>query len=452
MKKLRPLFIIAIAIAVILVMRFAYYSVIRNVKSNPPELNIDRPSVSGIYPHLAVFNDNFEEEKPGETGIGALSLWGGKLYAITYSAHKPNGSSDKLYIIDSEGKMDVFPGSVGGTPANRMIHGESEQLIIGPYFISKNGEIRVIPTDKMPGRLTATARHLEDPANKVYFYTMEEGLYEVDVNSLEVNEIYTDGNMMNPPDVAGPMLPGYHGKGAYAAQQRLVVANNGEYRWQSTLESGCLAEWDGYNWTVVERNQFTEVTGPGGPLGSFYDSAPVWSTGWDEKSVILKVREKGEWFTYRLPKASFTYDGRHGWHTEWPRIRNVGMDKMLMTMHGMFWAFPNWFSCENTTGIRPYSSYLKIIPDFTGWRDKIVFGCDDASMFDNALVGQPQSNFWFINPDDLCDFGPRNAWASLWLEDDVDSFEESDPFRVGGFDRLMLTAFTENQDAFKLNI
>ena len=38
----------------------------------------------------------------------------------------------------------------------------------------------------MPGRLTGNARHLTDPAGKVYFATMEEGLYEVDVKTLEV--------------------------------------------------------------------------------------------------------------------------------------------------------------------------------------------------------------------------------------------------------------------------
>ena len=415
-------------------------------------LIFDRISVSGIYPHLAVFNENHKTESPGETGIGAVVPWGDRLYVITYAAHKPLGSSDKLYIIDNNGNMEIFPGSVGGTPANRMIHRESEQLIIGPYFIRKNGDIRVIPQEKMPGRLTATSRHLEDPANKVYFYTMEEGLYEVDVHSLEVNEIYTDGNMMDPPDIAGPMLPGYHGKGAYTAQERLVVANNGEYRWQSTPESGCLAEWDGRNWTVIERKQFTEVTGPGGIGGYKNPDEQIWSTGWDEKSVILKLRQKGEWFTYRLPKAGFTYDGRHGWHTEWPRIRDVGMDNWLMTMHGMFWAFPPGFSNENISGLRPYSSYLKIIPDFARWKDKIILGCDDASIFDNALVGQPQSNLLFIDPDQLDDLGPRNAWGSIWLNEKVEEHEISDPFLTGGFDRMMIALVSEGTQAFKLNI
>ena len=33
--------------------------------------------------------------------------------------------------------------------------------------------------------------------------------------------------------------------------------------------------------------------------------------------VILKVLDAGAWHTYRLPKASHTMDGPHGYNTEW---------------------------------------------------------------------------------------------------------------------------------------
>ncbi|MCK5820402.1 MAG: hypothetical protein KAH17_00885, partial [Bacteroidales bacterium] len=286
--------------------------------------------------------------------------------------------------------------------------------------------------------------------NKVYFYTMEEGLYEVDVHSLEVNMLFEDGNMRTPRDIAGPLLPGYHGKGAYVSQNRLVVANNGEYYWQSTSESGSLSEWDGDDWKVIERKQFTEVTGPGGLYGNENSDDPIWSIGWDKKSLILKLRDGGEWFTYRLPKASFTYDGQHGWHTEWPRIRDIGQDKWLMTMHGMFWAFPPDFSRDQTSGIYPLSSYLKIIPDFAPWEGMLVMGCDDASMFDNALVGQPHSNFWFIKKDDLDGFGPKLGFGGPWIDDQVEAFHPSDPFLVSGFDRFMLYAEQDSEETIEL--
>jgi hypothetical protein len=396
-----------------------------------------RICISGVYPHLAVFNDRFTETGVGETGIGAVVPWAGKLWAVTYSAHRPQGSADRLYEIAGDLSMTVRPESVGGTPANRIIHRESNQLIIGPYFIDEKGGVRVIPPSKMYGRLTATARHLTDPANKVYFFTMEEGLYEVDVHTLEVKTIHEDRNKQGVPD----LIPGYHGKGGYMSQGRLVVSNNGESAGADPDykgPSGCLAEWDGTKWNVVERRQFCEVTGPGGIAGAPDGASPLWATGWDERSVILKLLDDGKWHTFRMPKASFTYDGAHGWHTEWPRIREIGNDRMLMTMHGMFWDFPKTFRAVNTSGIRPLSTYLKIIPDFCEWNGRIVFGCDDTSLFSNELVGQPQSNFWFVAPAELGQFGPPVGFGAVWANDTVTSGVPSDPYLFAGFDKRMV--------------
>src|SRR3954447_13870151 len=130
--------------------------------------------ISGIYPHLAMYNQE------GECGTGAVVPWADRLWVITYGPHLPFGSSDKLYEITPSLEQIIRPESVGGTPANRLIHRESNQLIIGPYFIDSQRNVRVIPPALMPGRLTGNARHLVDPAGKVYFATMEEGLYEAD--------------------------------------------------------------------------------------------------------------------------------------------------------------------------------------------------------------------------------------------------------------------------------
>ena len=67
---------------------------------------------SGIYPHLASFNQG------GECGIGAVVPWGDKIWWVTYSPHKPRGSSDLLYAADEALNLFTWPGSVGGTPAN----------------------------------------------------------------------------------------------------------------------------------------------------------------------------------------------------------------------------------------------------------------------------------------------------------------------------------------------
>lgn len=343
----------------------------------------NQDTISGIYPRLAYYNNE------GECGTGAVVPWGNRLWVITYGPHLPNGSSDKLYEVTSDYRQIVRDESIGGTPANRMIHKESNQLFIGPYAIDKTGNVRVIPWQTMPGRHTGNARHLTDPASKIYYGTMEEGFYEVDVNTLEVKELYKDGNSkMGIKDDTNDVLPGVHGKGLYSGQGVMLYTNNGEGTPEAlkkfNVKAGALAEWNGKDWKVVRRNQFVEVTGPGGIYGNVHpETDPLWATGWDYKSVLLGVRDaKKGWSFYRLPKASHSYDGAHGWNTEWPRIRNVGTESQpdyLMTMHGLFWHFPGTFTADHSAGIRPRSAYLKVIGDFTRWNKQLVFGCDDSA-------------------------------------------------------------------------
>lgn len=410
-------------------------------------------SLSGIYPRLAYYNSE------GECGTGAVVPWADRLWVITYGPHLPKGSSDKLYEITPDLQQIVRKESVGGTPANRMIHQESNQLFIGPYAIDSTRRVRVIPYSEMPGRHTGNARHLTDPEHKIYYGTMEEGFYEVDVNSLEVKELYRDGNVQENNQRPGSyapisaLLPGVHGKGLYSGQGVMVFSNNGEGSSEALtnpdIEAGVLAEWNGKEWKVIRRNQFTEITDPGGIYGNTYpETDPIWATGWDSKSIILGVREvENGWRFYRLPKASYSYDGAHGWNTEWPRIRNIGTHnhpEYLMTMHGMFWQFPKTFTTDNTAGIRPRSAYLKVIGDFARWKDQLVFGCDDAAQkeFLNKRKakgniegpGQSNSNLWFTSlskPDEL---GPVTASGSVWENDQVTAGSYSDPFLFTGWD------------------
>lgn len=175
----------------------------------------------GIYPTLAYYNNE------GECGTGAVVPWADRLWVITYGPHLPNGSSDKLYEIDAALRQTIRPESIGGTNANRMIHRESNQLFIGLHAIDAQGNVRTIQPKDMPGRMTAVARSWLDPEHKVYFMTMEEGLYEVDVDTLEARVICKDGNSSSKT-AAEDVLPGYHGKGGYMSQRRLVYTNNGE--------------------------------------------------------------------------------------------------------------------------------------------------------------------------------------------------------------------------------
>ena len=414
-----------------------------------PVAQTDPPQeISGVYPALAMFNDE------RECGTGAVVAWAGRLWAITYGPHLVHESSDRLYEITPDLRQIVRPESVGGTNANRLIHRESQQLFIGPYAIDASGRVRVISRSAMPGRLTGTARHLTHPEARVYFATMEEGLYDVDVRSLEVTGLIKDGNggatsPERPASIASS-LPGYHGKGLYTGQGRLVYTNNGEPGDRAQRDprttSGALAEWRGAgDWSMVRRNQFTEATGPGGIEGAHAESDPIWSIGWDHRSLILMVLDGGAWSAYRLPKASHSYDGAHGWNTEWPRIREIGDGDALMTMHGMMWRFPLTFSRQRSGGIAPRSTYLKVVGDFCRWRDRVVFGCDDtaAAEFLNvrrakgkiAGPGQSQSNLWFVAPSRLDRLGPSAGCGAVWSDEAVEAGAVSDPFLFDGFAR-----------------
>ncbi len=422
-------------------------------------------SLSGVYPSLATFNNE------DECGTGAVVPWAGSLWLISYAPHAPEGSSDKLYQITSDLRQVVRAESVGGTPANRMIHRESNQLLIGPYVIDDEAQVRVVTPKQMPGRLTGNARHLKDPKGKVYYATMEEALYEVDMKTLAVNTLVRDGNIFKERNIPGwkdakqSKLPGYHGKGLCSGFGKVFYANNGENsqsaRKNPFIPSGALAEWGtgDKDWSTIYRTQFTEISTRDGIYGNEHpDTNPIWAMGWDARSVILAVNVNNKWSRYRLPKASHCYDGAHGWNTEWPRIREIGEgDEFLATMHGTFWEFPANFAPGNAKGIRPRSTYLKVVGDFCRWQDKVVFGCDDSARSEflnkrkakgNLLPpGRSQSNLWFVDEDDLDDFGPVSGHGSVWLNDTVKTGEASEAYLFAGYDFAWLWILAETKDA-----
>lgn len=423
----------------------------------PAMANDSPPSFGGRYPHLAVSNSQ------GECGIGAVVAWAGKLWFITYGPHLPLGSDDGLYEVDDRLAIVRRPESVGGTPAARLIHRETNTLVIGPYLIDAAGGVNAIKPADMEGRLTAHARHLTSPERKVFVYDMEGLLYELDIVTRQATRLVSRA------------VPGWHGKGGYSGQGVLVVANNGEHEASNANkfkpflyavpntranrdEAGALAEWDGDEWRLIRRRQFTDVTGPGGIHGPPTADAALWAIGWDEKSVLLMVRSASDaaagrdpWHAFRLPIPCGSYTGDHGWHTEWPRIREVvpatadQPARILLTMHGGWYDLPATFSAENPSGLRPICSHLKITGDVAPWklagRDVIVFGCDDTAKSGfmtalqntrNDLNGQSNSNLWFTTWDGLKQLGRPAGTAYLWRNEAVRAGEPSDPLLLAG--------------------
>ncbi len=435
-------------------------------QSKPEEVTRTSGSrkISGVYPHLTTYSQSrrdgtFYLGGHNECGIGAIIPWADKLWMITYAPHKPRGSEHKLYSIDNDLNMTIHPESVGGTPAARMIHQESNQLFIGHYAIDAKGKVRVIDPKKMPGRITAIMRHLTDPANYVYLFDMEDMFYEVNVHTLAFKKLFHDP------------IPGYHGKGGYTAQGKVVVSNNGETssrggldnfkHWQVSKDflkkgaedRGCLATFDGKKWEVIERRQYTDVTGPEGvaPTAGGKD-LPLWAIGWDKRSLRLKLLDNGTWHTYLLPKACLNNDAKHGWFTEWPRIRDVGRKDLMMDMHGMFFSFPKTFSATNSAGISPIGSHLRYIPDFCEWNGQLVLATDEASIQGNPMCGQPQSNLWFGQFNDLKSWGPASASGSIYMNDAITANTPSAPFLINGFKRRMVHLATDVPATITLEI
>jgi hypothetical protein len=445
--------------------------------------------VSGIYPHLSMFNSDPKRERPEpECGVGAVVPWAGKLWCMTYTSHALGRGSDKLFAVSPDLVLEERPESVGGTHACRMIHRESNQLFIGCYAVDAAGKVRAIVREDLPGRLTALARHISDPANKVLYLAQEGAVYEVDVHTLAVRELFKKP------------LPGWHYKGAWTAQGRYFVSANGEepapspfwkvdyssaatrqvteeLSWQylqtahpplaaprltgQTMwrgfseDMGNLGEWDGKAWRVLSRRQHLDVSGPGGLRGAASDDEPVWALGWDLRSAFVKVREKGgEWTVYRVAKASYSADGMNGSNTEWPRICEAGDGARLMFLHNGLFDFPAGFRRGRSGGLRQVASTLVTVTDMTAWQGGLVFSQQATSVHGLAKMvpGQPHSNLQFLQRNELASWGPAAGSGGVWVEDTVKANTPSEPFLVAGYRHrcLHLTNRGESRVGFTL--
>jgi len=364
-----------------------------------------------------------------ESGVGALMAWADKLWAVTYLSEPNAGSGTGLYEIDQDFTIRKRHVS-NGVYANRLFHKQSNQINIGPYMIDSKGQVRVID-DLVGQRLTATMTHLKDPANRLYILTMEGLFHELDVHTLKATKLF---DLTKQLSIKGDP----HFKGGYTSQSRVVVANNTFVGPGDT--DGRLAEWNGKKWAVVEKKPFMEVASRSG-FGSV-----IFATGWDELSAILKVLAGGKWLTYRLPKASHTFD--HYWQTEWTRVREVETERYLMDCHGMFYELSPTAFHNAIWGVRPICAHLRMVPDFCSFRGLLVMGGNEAAAAGgNLLSPQPQSGIWFGHTDDLWRFGKPQGWGGVWRDTPVKAGEASDPFLMTGFDKKVLHLYQEGAAA-----
>ncbi|MBC2603689.1 hypothetical protein [Puniceicoccus vermicola] len=389
-------------------------------------------NISGVIPQLAVKASH--HPKRTETGIGALMPWADRLWFITYVAHtRRSGDGTGLFYVDDDMQLHKHPASEVGTYANRMVHSESNTMIIGPHLIDTEGNVRTL-AELVDVRLTATCRHLTDPANRVYFLGMEGEFFEVNVRTMEVTFL---ADLLKELSVEGEAKP--HFKDAFCNHGRVIVANNSYYAKDFLNPADCngrLAEWDGQKWTILERTQFNTVQGraDNDALGP-----ATFAFGQDRASALMKVYLPSTgWQNYRLPKATHTQD--HAYTTEWPRLREVESERWMLNASGMYYEMPAMTYADRVWGLRPVCSHLRIVGDFCSWNGMLVMAGDQTTPIDDANLegGQPQANLWFGKTDDLWQWGKPSGWGGPWWKTEVKAGEPSDPYLMTGFEHKCL--------------
>ena len=394
---------------------------------NDPAYVVPR-SYSGVVPSLAQVADLGKVRS--EIGVGGLMPWCGKLYVINYNSHKADsGPGVGMRVIDENMQMLKHPEGVDGTYANRFVHYPTNRLIIGPHVVDEQHNATTIK-ELVPYRLCGVAKHLTDDA-LVYVLAMEGEVFELNPVTFECRQIMDLQDELNTEGEGR-----VHFKDCYSHFGRFVVCSN-EYMeadWKRERAQGWLAQWDGKEWTLLERKPFVCVTGRGN------DGGTIFATGWDQASAILKVytHQDQTWRTYRMPKASHCFD--HKCQTEWPRIREVEHERFLMDHHGMFYELSPWAYGNQVWGIRPISTHLWVHGDFCSYRGMLVLGADNASpawgYIDTAA--EPQSGLWFGKTDDLWNFGKPAGWGGPWWDEAVKANVPSDPYLMTGFDNKCL--------------
>lgn len=389
---------------------------------NNTVLSQQQINCSGVFPHLAMVADQTPRT---EAGTGALFPWANRLWVVTYVAHfSATGFGTGLFEINDKMEIHKRPESVVGTYANRLLHGPTNQLIIGPYIIDMNGNVRVIDGVK-DHRLAATMTHLTDPKNKVYFLAMEGQFFEVDVNTLDTKPLFNLYDELKEPKGSKP-----HFKSGFTRHGKVVVCNNSYSTkdYNKDWSAGRLAEWDGKVWKIIEEKSYTEV------WSSSHFGAPILATGWDNASAVMSVffPNTKEWKRYRLPKSSKTFDETSC--TEWLRIREVETERAMMDCHGLFYEIGFHLYADQLWAIRPVCSHLRVIPDYCSWRGMLVMGGNQATPMKfgtadgNPLAGQPQAGLWFGKTDDLWSWGKPTGEGGVWSDDEVTAHVPSDPF------------------------
>ena len=99
--------------------------------------------------------------------------------------------------------------------------------------------------------------------------------------------------------------------------------------------------------------------------------------------------------------------------------------------------------------------------DFCRWQNRIVLGCDDTANKEflnkrkakgHIAAPQSQSNLWFLEPEELDRLGPTIGRGAVWLNDNVEANDPSDPFLVSGFRKRAVHLVTDTETTITIEI
>ncbi len=332
---------------------------------------------------------------------------------------------------------------MGGTHAGEYYNSDLNKLFFGPYIISSNRVVKAFsPVSELPGRITAITKNPNRP-NSALVYTMEQGLYSVDMNSYQVTTLHVDENVLANADrnyISSPLVQGSHGKDIYYANGRSVfIANNGKNVINNIVQYGGLGEYydvsknigSPSSWNTVMPTNFNDIE-------SSPDNSNIWMLGWDTKSVILKVKNSQNVTTdLRFAKSFHNYHAVHGWSTEWPRIMKINDSKYLANMYGSYIEITDKFSAQRLGEITPKTTHLKTVNDIEKVDDStFAVAGNDLSIINTKeqdFVEIPVSNIEFLPYSKITESGQWYGDGALWLDQSLRSGDVSDSFFIGGY-------------------
>jgi hypothetical protein len=403
-----------------------------------------------------------------EVGIGAMMPWANRLYFTTYLADTVVGDGGVLAYIDQSG-AEVVVDTHNSCHTGRMVHSETNQLLIGEYVIGLDGTVHKVAL-LAAQRISSWARHMSSPTTKAYACSMGSStnpalLWEVDLTTWVATQVanISTGLGLTTAHVKAMWTAYSSGSltGSQYANTRLLIASNVQYKPGDAANSGVLATWDGTTFVSRGTESHIEIGGNYEP-GSGMVCAAV---GMDHKSPFLVYPSQslgGSYFRYRFPAGTHTQD--YYITQEWMRIRPVQTERLMLNAYGTWFQLSPWFRHANSAGVQNYGTigidypllepigrYVDTVTDYCVWNGRLVIGTNNQSEQRGYWphAGQSQSCLKFGDIESLQRFKPVGT-GYLFYKQATTVAGVSDPMLMRGYGRK--TLYLKNDGAVAVNV